>query len=79
MPTRNIKLTESQFAFMAKYLRARGLAREGCKLMLVNGLRECDAARAIGVDPVLLAVSVRRYREMYDEIVREFTDPTNGS
>ena len=67
-------MTEGQFELIARYLRASGVSRKGCKLVLVKGLRQCDAARELDVDPTLIAVSLANYRRMNREINREFVE-----
>lgn len=67
-------MTEQQFEFIANLIGARGLSRKGCKLMLVNNIRECDAAKRLNVSPTLLAVSVRKYREVFKGIKENFVN-----
>lgn len=55
-------MTNYQFELIARLLRSRGKSREGCRLVLVEGMRPCDAARALDVAPTLIAVSLRHYR-----------------
>lgn len=62
----------AQFELLARLLRSRGASREGCRLVLVEGMRQCDAARKLNVDPVLIAVALRHYRDTYREIVEVF-------
>lgn len=64
----------AQFEFIADLISAHGNSREGCRLMLVEGMRQCDAARMLNVSPVLIAVSIKRYREIYREILRLFVN-----
>ena len=65
-------MTAEQFELLAKLLRSRGASREGCRLVLVDGMRQCDAARQLDVAPVLIAVALRHYRDAYAEIVTVF-------
>lgn len=67
-------MNDRQFTWMAERLHARGTSRQGCKLVLVDGLRICDAARVLEVDPVLISVSIRAYRVMYREIQEIFVN-----
>ena len=65
-------MNEGQFEFIADLIGARGISRKGCKLMLVHNVRQCEAARQLNVSPTLLAVSVRKYREVYYGILDKF-------
>lgn len=55
-------MTSSQFECLAKLLRSRSLSREACRRVLVMDQRQCDVARDLDVSPVLVAVSLKRYR-----------------
>ena len=63
-------MTAEQFEVLARLLRARGISRAACRLVLVDGARQCDAARVLNVSPVLVAVSLRHYRDAERDIVR---------
>ena len=53
-------MTKDVFELIAELLHSRGKSREGCRLVLVEGMRQCDAARLLDVDAVLIAVSLKR-------------------
>lgn len=56
-------MTAEQFAALARLLRLRtGPARECARLVLVDGLRQVDAARATGLSEQGAANAVRRVR-----------------
>ena len=63
-----------QFELLARLLRAHGDSKEGCRLVLVDGYRQCDAARALNISPVLIAVSIKKYRTVFSDIKQAFTD-----
>ena len=66
-------MNDEQFELLAGFLRSRGQSREGCRLVLVDGFRQCDAARTLDVSPTLIAVSLRSYKKAYADIKRLFT------
>lgn len=56
-------MTVDQFAALAQILRLRqGPQREAARLVLVDGLRQADAARAVGVGPSALGNTLRACR-----------------
>lgn len=65
-------MNADQFELLARLLRSRGVSREGCRMVLVDGMRQCDAARELDVNPVLIAVSLKHYRVEYENIMRVF-------
>ena len=65
-------MTSEQFELLARLLRSRGASREGCRLVLVDGMRQCDAARKLDVAPVLIAVAIKHYRVTHDAILEAY-------
>lgn len=65
-----------KFEFIAETLHARGKSKQGCKLVLVDGFRQCDAARKLNINPVLIAVSLKLYKKRYSRIC-ELWQPEN--
>lgn len=61
-------MTPEQFELIAWLIHASGMSREGVEMVLVDGLRQCDAARKLGVMPTLIATSLPRYREIHARI-----------
>lgn len=59
-------MTPTQFAALAKLLQSRhGPAEHAARLVLVNGIRNADAARAAKLTPALAFNAVTRYRRAY--------------
>lgn len=57
-------LTAAQFAALAKLLRLRsGPAQDAARLVLVDGMRQADAAAALGVVPQNLSSALTRLRK----------------
>ncbi len=73
--TRSGRLTGQQFETLATLLHSRGVSREACRLVLVDGLRQCEAARRLSVSPVLINMSLARYRRARAAIDRAFGPP----
>lgn len=65
-------LDEEQFEFIARMMHAHGPSRAGAKLILVEGMRPCDAGRALGIEPNRLYITIRHYRRTYQEIQELF-------
>lgn len=65
-------MSPEQFELIAGLMCSRGSSREGCRLVLVEGMRQCDAARQLDVSPNLIAVSIRRYREIHELILAAY-------
>lgn len=56
-------MTPDQFAALSKLLRLRdGPAREAARLVLVEGIKQADAARQAGVSPSALGNTLRACR-----------------
>lgn len=56
-------MTHESFAALAQLLRLRqGPQREAARLVLVDGMRQADAARAVGVSPSALGNTLRACR-----------------
>lgn len=68
-------MTAQQFEALAKLLRLRaGPQRAGARMVLVDGLRPADAARAVGVSPSALGNTLRTCRAGLD-LAREAVGP----
>ncbi len=63
-------MTPEQFDALARLTRAREPARLAARRVLVDGIRQADAARERGMSASALGNSVRRYRE-FDALIRE--------
>lgn len=60
-------MTDPQFTALARLLRLRaGPAREGARLVLVEGWRQVDAAAAVAISPAALGNAVARVRRGVD-------------
>ena len=56
-------MNSDQFQALAKLLRLRdGLQKDGARLVLVDGLRQADAARMAGCSPSALGNTLRTCR-----------------
>jgi predicted transcriptional regulator len=56
-------VTDAQFNAIAHLLRLRaGPAREGARLVLVEGRRQVDVAAMLGISPAALSNAVARVR-----------------
>ena len=56
-------MTHDQFQALTQLLRLRqGPQREAARLVLVDGMRQADAARAVGVGPSALGNTLRACR-----------------
>lgn len=66
------KITSKQFDLLAGLLRSHGLSREGCRLVLVEGMRQCDAVRRLAISPTVIAVAMQNYRRVISAIRSEF-------
>ncbi len=64
--------TEDQFNFMAGILRANGASKDGVYLVLVMGLRACEASRQTGMCPNKISASLGIYRRTRAEFARLF-------
>ena len=75
------RVNARQFDLLAGLLRSHGSSREGCRLVLVEGLRQCDAARRLAISPTVIAVALKNYRRILGAIRAEFflTQSENSS
>ena len=56
-------MTPDQFDVIAKLLRSRSRARAAARLVLLDGLRNVDAANAAGTTPQVASDAVQRFRK----------------
>ena len=57
-------MTSTQFNAVAKLLRMRGgLAQDAAGLVLLQGMRKADAARSLGISPMLVNNAVTRMQK----------------
>ena len=57
-------MSPEAFSALAKLLRLRqGAQKEGARLVLVEGMRPADAARAAGISPSALGNTLRSCRD----------------
>ena len=55
-------MTPEQFAEVSRIMRRPGPARDAARMVLVDGMRPADAARAAGVSPASASNAVTRAR-----------------
>lgn len=69
------EMNQEQFDFIASLLRSRSKSREGCRLVLIEKMRQCDATKQLDVEPTLIAKSLAKYRRVHLDIHRLFVAP----
>lgn len=58
-------MTSGQFTALAKLARLRaGKQQEAARLVLVQGMRQADAARQLGISPPALSATLRACRRV---------------
>jgi hypothetical protein len=68
-------LTAKQFALLADLTRTRGATREAAELVLVLGMRNCDAARLAKATPRSVWRIVKRLREVHAALLVAYRSP----
>lgn len=68
------RITPAQFAALAKLLRMRAPSSEAARLVLVEGMRPADAARAVNLSPQAVTNAVSRAKAGL-ELVRSAAGP----
>jgi hypothetical protein len=65
-------MTERQFEFLARLLRSKDPAKQGAKLVLVHGVPNADAARAVHASPQSVHRAAKRISEENEEAMRAY-------
>jgi TrfB plasmid transcriptional repressor len=67
-----MKMTEAQFDFIARLMRSKDPARQGAKLVLLHGVPNAEAARALKTTPQTVQRAAKRIAEEHQEATRLF-------
>jgi predicted DNA-binding protein (UPF0251 family) len=72
-------VTPDQFSALASLIRMRGgQSQEAARLVLVEGMRPCDAARKVGLSPQGVNDAVRRVKNAAKVIEKVCGDGQDG-
>lgn len=63
------ELTDQEFEIISTLLQSRGPVRVAARMVLVEGQRQVDAAKSVGVLPPSLSRTIRLCRETHDFIL----------
>lgn len=68
-------MTSKQFALVAALIRSREPVRSAAELVIVEGMRNVDAARAVGLGPQSVSNTVARFLSAHAQIVAAYGRP----